>query len=112
MRGRGFSYLGMLIIVTGCSSVVREDDAAKENREALKSVAGQVTGQPINDQKLRELSQQIEKDPEAKSAVEAVKKGMSGQSRSVKYCPIDGKRFSSKLAECPEHQIPLKEVTP
>ncbi len=117
MRGIGFfcGCVGVLIFFVGCSHTAapsKNSAILEENGEALKSVVGQLSGQPVDDKKLRDLSRQIEKDPEAKSAVEAVQKGMAGQSTAVKYCPVDGKRFSSKLTECPEHQVPLKEVTP
>lgn len=69
---------------------------------------GAVTGEKVDDQKLREISKKAQTDPETREAVQAVAEGLSGSPAHIKYCPVDGKRFSSQIADCPEHQVPLK----
>ncbi len=34
------------------------------------------------------------------------------QGEDVKYCPVDGKHFSSRLEKCPEHAVLLIPVEP
>ena len=45
---------------------------------------------------------------DASSAIRAVAEGMVVTQKSIKYCPVDGKRFSSQVENCPEHNVPLK----
>lgn len=59
---------------------------------------------------LKELSQEIQKDKQAQSAIESVTEAMSSQRIMVYYCPVDGERFSSRVKVCPTHHVPLKEV--
>ena len=51
-----------------------------------------------------------EDQSEAASAIHSVADALRGQSGTVKYCPVDGKRYSAHLEMCPEHQVPLKEM--
>lgn len=59
---------------------------------------------------LKALAAQVQKDPNTRSAVEAVNSSFSIQDSGVKYCPIDGKRYSSRLEYCPEHKVKLIPV--
>ena len=43
------------------------------------------------------------------TAVEAVKKTF--EERRVKYCPLDGKRYSPTMTICPVHGVELKDVS-
>lgn len=47
---------------------------------------------------------------EAASAIKAVAEGMTAAQKNIKYCPVDGKRFSSQVENCPEHNVPLKPL--
>ncbi len=47
---------------------------------------------------------------EASSAIKAVAEGMIVTQKSIKYCPVDGKRFSRQIENCPEHNVPLKPL--
>lgn len=60
--------------------------------------------------RLQELSQNIQKDKEAQSALESVTEAMSSNRIAVYYCPVDGERFSPRVKVCPTHHILLKEV--
>ena len=59
---------------------------------------------------LTELSQNIQKDKQAQSAIESVTGAMISNRAAVRYCPVDGERSSPRVKICPTHQVPLKEV--
>ena len=59
---------------------------------------------------LKELSQNIQKDKQAQSAIESVTGAMISNHIAVRYCPVDGERFSPRVKVCPTHQVPLEEV--
>ena len=59
---------------------------------------------------LKELSQDIQKDKQAQSAIESVTEAMSSNRIAVHYCPVDGERFSPRVQVCPTHHVLLKEV--
>ena len=40
----------------------------------------------------------------------AVTEAMGDDLQKVKYCPLDGKRYSPKLETCPEHGVLLMWV--
>lgn len=50
------------------------------------------------------------KNDEAVSAIKAVADGMVVTQKNIKYCPVDGKRFSSQVENCPEHNVALKSL--
>ncbi len=77
---------------------------------ALGSVAGAMSGQEMTDEKLKELSQQLRHDKEAQSAIQTVTGVYTTPQDQVKYCPVDGKHYSSHLTICPEHNVELKAV--
>ncbi len=59
---------------------------------------------------LKELSQNIQKDKQAQSAIESLTQAISSNSVAVHYCPVDGERFSWRVKVCPTHHVLLKEV--
>jgi hypothetical protein len=73
-------------------------------------VVGAVSGQDVNEEQLRKTAREIRKDPEARKAVEAITRSMGGAGVQIKYCPVDGKRYSPSLDKCPEHDVELKPV--
>jgi len=83
-------------------------ESPQEVTEALQSVAGAISGQPMDEKKMRDLAVEMKTNPEAQSAVNAVTQSLTGQNIDVKYCPVDGKRFSGTLERCPEHDVLLK----
>jgi hypothetical protein len=109
---------GVLLVAAGCASSperkVNGGSQKAESREdierSLQSVTGALSGQNVSQEELRTLSRDIQKDPSTRRAVEAVTGAVSGQSTAVKYCPVDGKRFSPTLKFCPEHDVELKNV--
>lgn len=102
------------LFLAGCSVTAKSTPSAvsnqKETTEALRSVAGALGGQPVDDKKLKELVGEIRKDPQAQSAIQSVTGSLSGQNINIKYCPVDGKRYSGDLQVCPEHQVQLKKL--
>ena len=96
--------------MTGCRAVgpkkEKEETRAeqRETIEALQSVAGSVAGEEVTEERLQELSREIEEDEETRSAVEAVREAVEGGPGEVKYCPLDGKRYSPRLEFCPDHR--------
>ena len=116
------TFIFCVYFCTGCASVssnthkvsVEEKPISNQQDDvtAVKSVIGAVSGQEINDSDLRDLGKQLKKDEEAKTAVEAISESMVNPGERVKYCPVTGKRYSSKLEKCPIHGVPLEEVAP
>ncbi len=60
--------------------------------------------------RLKELSQDIQRDKQAQSAIESLTQAISSNSTAVHYCPVDGERFSPRVKICPTHHVLLKEV--
>ena len=80
-----------------------------EAQSALKSVAESLSGQALSEEDLKKLSRDLRKNPEVQSAVESVT-GAFSNFPAVKYCPVDGKRFSADQTHCPEHGVELQTV--
>ena len=108
------SLIIFLVFFSGCSSTAKTSpggqtvESRQEAISAMQKVLTNVSGEEIDERKLRELNSQIQKNPEAKQAVESIANSMSGQGIVIKYCPVDGQRFSAKFTQCPEHKVVLK----
>ena len=95
----------------GCAILARGKAAQRtEEEKALRLIANGMVKKDLTDEESRRLSQQIQKDPRAQSAVSAITNSMGGTAAPAKYCPVDGTRFSSRLKICPEHHVELKSV--
>lgn len=114
MNSIKFPFLFFIFVsLVGCSttaSVQKSNETPQEAQSALRSVAGSIAGKPLTQEDLRKLEQQMKNNPEAKSAVETISQSLGSQQIKVKYCPIDGKRFSLKIEMCPDHNVRLKFV--
>jgi hypothetical protein len=114
MRKETFLYLGFMFLAGCATASPHSQTVSGESREevvsAMSHVVGAVSGQEMTEKDLRKLNAQIQKDPQAKSAVQAITNSMGGQGQAVKYCPIDGERYSSKFEMCPIHKVLLKIV--
>src|SRR3989338_2214648 len=99
-------FMFFLFFIVGCQTAKQSDKEATEN---LKAVAEAVTGQEIDEEKLRKVSKDIRENKETQEAISSVTAAVEGTPAQVKYCPLDGKRYSSKLERCPEHDILLKD---
>ena len=102
----------MLCLVSGCQSAGTTKPLAGSTGEsaALGTVVGAINGQKVDQEQLQKTAREIRRDPEARHAVEAITRSMGGTGVKVKYCPIDGKRYSPSLEICPEHGVTLKPV--
>ncbi len=111
MSVQKFIIWGILFLTaSGCASTPRRQaEEPKEEVTAIQSVMGAVSGQEVDEKRLRELAVEMKNNKETQSAVESVA-GSLGGTVAIKYCPIDGQRFSSRLERCPEHNILLKNL--
>ena len=88
-----------------------QTESTQEAVSAMKSVTEAVSGRKLTDEELKELELKIRKDKEAQSAIQSITGSMQAASPKLKYCPIDGKRYSPRLKYCPNHkEVPLKDV--
>lgn len=85
-------------------------ESPQEVARAMENVLGAVSGKTVDQKQLENLGKQIQKDPQAKSAVQAIRDTVSGQGKAIKYCPVDGERYSPKFETCPVHNVPLKSL--
>lgn len=109
-------FLSLALMLTSCKTLdtkgktaVDDQDAesTEEIESALGSVVSAISGKDIKKDELRDLGRSIQKDEEARSAAETLTDSLTSRG-IVKYCPIDGERYSSKLSVCPIHNVPLK----
>jgi len=106
----------MIVLVSGCASTASRVQAPQEPREdvqeALSAVAGALRGKPLTKEEIKGLEKQLKTDVEAQTAVQAITQSVGGNQPSVKYCPLDGKRYAPNLLTCPEHNVELEFVDP
>lgn len=102
------------VICAGCASAPRASvPSASSTHEVLSSTATvteALTGQKFNDEQLKALGRRIQNDKEARSAAQAVTQSLGALQPGIKYCPVDGKRFSDTLTTCPDHKVPLRTL--
>lgn len=103
-------------LTVGCAASRRsmastaQAETPREVESALGSVVGAISGKTVDEKDLRDLSRQIQRDPEAQQAIESVANTMSGADLKLQYCPVDGQRFSGKFTVCPQHNVSLQEL--
>lgn len=108
-------FLLLALFFLGSCATAGQNPAAlpRESREdaesALGTVVGAVSGREVSRKELETLGRQIQTNGETRSAVEAITNSMSGTA-GIKYCPVDGQRYSPKFMTCPVHHIELKEL--
>ncbi len=113
-------FIVVLVFFVGCATsssdkvkIVRPQavgESPQDVMSAVEQVLGSVSGKPIDQKGLKDLSKELRENPEAQSAVEVIKDSVSGQGKAVKYCPIDGQRYSPKFDSCPIHHVLLKSL--
>lgn len=86
-----------------------EKESSQEVVSAVEAVVGAMSGQDLDSRNLRQVARQVQQDQKAKTAVEAIVNSMSS-GVSVKYCPVDGKRYDAHFEKCPEHGVTLQEI--
>ena len=99
------------LLCAGCQSVPVQKNAAdqKEAESSLTSVAGALAGKKLSPEDVKKLEKQIATNKDAQSAVKSIGNSMQGHA-PVKYCPVDGQRYSARLTICPEHGVELKSL--
>ena len=107
--------LSVFIFFAGCSATAKNTSTqstenVKEMQSALQSVVGAVSGKTVSEKDLKNLSKEIRKDPETQKAIQAMADTMGSAAPHIKYCPVDGQRFSAKFTVCPKHNVPLKDL--
>lgn len=102
-----------IVLCAGCATtppVVKGQKDPQETVSALSTMTQGMTNQDLSREDLKRLAEQVRSNPEAQSAVKAVNSSFEVQDTGVKYCPVDGKRYSSRLEDCPEHNTKLIPV--
>jgi len=117
---KGAMVVVLMLTLSSCVSTSRQNRSGvataagqkpenwHEVESAVGAVVGSVSGQEVTSGDLRKLDRQIRTDDETKSAVNVLENSLSGKTSGVKYCPVDGKRYSARLEICPEHKVQLK----
>ena len=101
----------LCIGLAGCQTTQpKQKDSMQDAISAFGTVTEGLTNQPVSQQDLKKLSVQVQKDPQAKSAVQSINQALTVQQAGIKYCPIDGQRFDASVDTCPTHHIKLKVV--
>ncbi len=111
-------FLAAMVCFNGClahqqirpQGVLKQREDLPQQRKDLESVASAMSGHEVNQQDLKKVVQDLKNDKDSRSAVESVSNSLGGQGLDVKYCPVNGKRFSARLKLCPQHNVPLLPV--
>ncbi|MBF0571055.1 MAG: hypothetical protein HQL12_04200 [Candidatus Omnitrophica bacterium] len=105
-----WGLFAFIIYLGGCQTAPHTSKAARtEEISALTTMTKGLTNQPINETKLKNLAARVAKDPQAQSAIRSINTALSAQ-HTVKYCPVDGQRFSADVDTCPIHHVKLEWV--
>ncbi len=104
-----------MVILGGCQTAqskpaTQKIESTSQVVSALGAVTEGLTNQDISQKDLRNLAIRVQKDPQVKSAVQSINQALSVQQGCVKYCPVDGQRFSCNVDVCPIHKVKLKIV--
>ena len=105
----------LCVFLVGCQTTPKKDlsrpqESAQEVLGAVGSVTGALTGQEMTSEETRRVMENLQKDKEGQSAMRSISGAMDVKRSGIRYCPVDGKRFSADLVECPEHKIKLKDL--
>jgi hypothetical protein len=113
MKRSLFLTIMMLLVFTGCQTThPKKDDAStREAMEAVGTVTGALTGKEMTDDEKRKAVNDLRKDKDAQSAMRSISGALEVKQTGIKYCPIDGQRFSAEVEMCPVHHVKLKELT-
>ena len=105
------------IFICGCQTVKTDPslegkvfESRDDQESALLAVVGAVSDKELSEKDLRKLLKDIKNDEEAQSAINAVADSIGNKQPRIKYCPVTGKRYSSSIITCPEHNVELKWV--
>jgi hypothetical protein len=102
------------IFFTGCQTTHPKTPAGESTQEqldAVGSVTGALTGKELTDAEKRKMLRDLKSDKEAQSAMKSISGALEVRQTGIKFCPVDGQRFSSDVDLCPTHHVKLKELT-
>jgi len=106
----GLAFFALMGGITGCRTAPpKPEPNGAQTISALKSVSQGLANQPVSEAQLKNLSVQAEHDPQTSSALRSINTALSPV-HTVKYCPVDGERFSADMIYCPVHHVKLKWV--
>jgi len=99
-------------VLTSCSSskgLVNSEggETTKEAVSAMGVVAGSYMGKPMTEEEIQQKAKEIDADPEARSAIEAIT-----SAPQIKYSPVTGKRYSADMEYEPETGAKLLPLEP
>ncbi len=96
----------------GCQSVPKNGpESDQEALEAVGSATEALTGKQLTDEEKRQLLRDLQKDEDAQSAMKSISGALDVKQTGIKYCPVDGRRFSADVVDCPDHKVQLKELS-
>lgn len=105
-----FAAIVLLSFLAGCQTQQPKPKAgAAETISALTTVTSGLTNKPVTEADLRNVAQQASSDPQTRSALREINGALSPQ-HTVKYCPLNGQRFSADMEYCPNSNVKLKWV--
>ncbi len=113
MKNYFFIFCCFFIVLAGCRTIPKNVDQGETNKDvqsALTSIATAVSERELTNAEVRNFEKQIQKDPEAQSAVRVISNSMSGKNVRIKYCPLCGRRYDAKFEECPIDKTKLEWV--
>ena len=110
-----FVWFILCLVVAGCQTASNKKnvpfkESNKDVANAISNVADVLAGQPLTDEQKRKFTKDIQKDKDTQSALRSIAGAMDVKQAVVKYCPVDGQRYSADLQICPVHKIKLKEL--
>ncbi|MCA9398577.1 MAG: hypothetical protein KC618_02425 [Candidatus Omnitrophica bacterium] len=109
-------FVMLIFVCAGCQTTQqqtansqRPPETMQDEIQSLGSVAGAMSGgESLSEEELKALAKDLRKDPEARSAVEAITESVSQPVKRVKYSPATGKRYAPNMTEDPETGVPLE----
>ena len=105
----------LCLVIAGCQTAPARKtsharESTKEMLNAVGHVADELAGQELTNEQKKKLLRDIQKDKDAQSALRSIQGAMDIKQAAVKYCPVDGKRYSCDLQICPVHKVKLQEL--
>jgi hypothetical protein len=102
-------------LLAGCQTTHpkngQDRQTTQETLDAVGSVTGALTGKELSEEEKRKMVRDLKNDKEAQSAMRSISGALDVKQTGIKYCPIDGQRFSADMEICPVHKVKLKELS-
>ena len=102
--------LMFVICLCGCQTAAQKPSSPQADTvSALSTMTQGLTNQPVTQAQLKNLAVQVQKDPQAQSAIRSINTALSPV-HTVKYCPENGERFSADMTYCPDGRVKLEWI--